>query len=204
MTITNGYVTLSEIRGEIGITDGTDTTDDTRLEHAVEAASRAIDEECRRRFYLDGAASARYYTAKDNDYLRVDDIGATTGLVVATDEDDDRDYDYTWAATDYDAEPYNAIADGEPITALRTTPQGVYSFPLNRKGCKITAKWGWPSVPPPIKRACMIEAVRLYKRRDAIFGVMGSAETGQMTLPALDPDVKRLLAPYRRMAIGGV
>jgi hypothetical protein len=201
MAITNGYVTLAEIRGEIGITVTADTADDTRLEVAVEAASRAIDSECGRRFYLDANASARYYTAEDVDYLRVDDIGTATGLVVATDEAEARTYAYTWASTDYDAEPYNALADGKPVTSICRTALGVYVFPRARKACKITAKWGWPSVPTDIKKACMIEAVRLYKRRDAAFGQTGSPETGVMNLPALDPDVKRLIAPYRKMGV---
>jgi hypothetical protein len=199
---THGYITLSELRGEIGITVASDTTDDARLEAAIEAASRAIDNETGRHFYLDATASARYYTAEDGDYLRVDDIGTATGLIVQTDDDDDRDYDYTWASTDYDTEPENAIADSRPITALRITPLGQYVFPRNRRGCKITAKWGWPAIPDVIRTATMIEAFRLYKRRDAPFGVMGSVETGQMTIPALDPDVKRLIAPYRKMGVG--
>jgi len=204
MSITNGYCTLAEIRGEIGITDATDNTDDTRLERAVVAASRAIDNECGRRFYLDSAATARYFTAKESDYLRVDDIGTATGLIVATDSAGARTYADTWASTDYDAEPYNALADGWPITALQVTPQGSYSFPTLRKACKITAKWGWPSVPADIKTAAMIEAIRLYKRKDAPFGIMGSMETGLLTLPKLDPDVKLLIMPYRKMSIGGV
>ena len=200
----NSYVTLGDIRGEIGITDASDATDDVRLEAAIEAASRAIDNECGRIFYLAAAVSARYYTAEDGDRLDVDDIGTATGLIVATDEDDDRDYDYTWASTDYDAEPYNAIADGKPITTLRLAPLGVHVFPANRRGCKITARWGWPAVPADIKRATMIEAVRLYKRRDAVFGQTGSPETGVINLPPLDPDVKRLIAPYRKMGLGAI
>jgi hypothetical protein len=201
---TQTYVSLAELRAEVGITDGTDTTDDTQLTAATQSASRAIDQECGRYFYLDASATVRYYTAEGGDYLRVDDIGSTTSLTIETDEDDDRDYDYAWASTDYDLEPYNAAAKGQPWTVIRTMPLGVYTFPTLRKGVKVTAKWGWPAVPADIKRACMIEAVRLYRRRDAPFGKTGSVETGMETLPALDPDVKRLLAPYKRYGIGAV
>lgn len=203
MSITNGYVHLAEIRGELGITDATDMTDDSRLENAVEAASRAIDNECGQRFYLDSTATARYYTAEDSDYLRIHPVGLVTSFAIATDEDGDRTYETTWASTDYDMLPDNASADGRPWTALQTTPNGQHGFPGLRRGVKVTAFWGWPSVPAAIKRATMIQAVRLYKRRDAVFGQTGSPETGVMTLPALDPDVKRLIAPYRVVGIGG-
>jgi hypothetical protein len=198
------YVSLAELRSEIGITDAADTTDDARLTQAAGAASRAIDNHCGRRFYLDASASARYYTAEFSRHLRVDDIGSLTGLVIATDEDSDRDYDITWAATDYDTLPDNALADGRPITELAIAPLGVYVFPRLRRGVRVTALWGWPSVPADIKTACMIQAIRLYKRRDSPFGIMGSIETGQMTLPPLDPDVKALLQPYVKMGIGAV
>lgn len=207
-TVTAGsgtaYVSLSEMRLELGISVVGDTTDDVKLTHAALAASRAVDNETGRFFYLDTDASARYYTTEDGDYLRVDDIGSATSFAIATDDDGDRTYETTWAATDYDLEPYNAAAKSQPWTVLHTTPNGAYYFSRQRKGCKITAKWGWPSVPADIKRAAMIEAVRLYKRRDSPFGVTGSADMGFETLPSLDPDVKRLLAPYRKMGIGGV
>jgi hypothetical protein len=43
--------------------------------------------------------------------------------------------------------------------------------------------------------------MRLYKRKDAPFGVVGStsAEMGQlMVIPKLDPDVKFLLDAYKK------
>ena len=195
MSTTNGYCTLAELRSSMGITDATDVTDDAHLERAIEAASRAIDDECGRRFFLDSSATARYYTAEDGDHLRIDDVGSSTSFAVATDSDGDRTYESTWAATDYDMLPDNASVKGLPWTALEVTPNGVYSFPTVRRGCKITAYWGWPAVPKPIKSAAIIQAMRYFKRKDAIFGVMGTAETGQMVLPALDPDVKRMNSP---------
>lgn len=199
------YVTLAEMRAELGITVVSDTTDDGKLERAAEAASRMIDNYCARRFYLDSSATARYYTAEEEDELDVDDIGSLTSLAVATDESDARTYGYTWTIdTHFEVEPFNALATGKPITKLHIMPSSTYSFPLNRKACRITALWGWPAVPGDVKTACMIQAVRLYKRRDAVFGVMGSAETGQMVLPALDPDVKALLWPYVKLSVGGV
>lgn len=204
------YVSLAELRAEISDSPTTmDTNDDLKLTAAALAASRAIDNECGRFFYASSSASARYYTAEYGDYLRVDDICASIGglasLVVKTDEDGDRTYETTWTInTDFDLEPYNAYSDAKCWTVLRVAPSGRYSFPTLRKGVELTAKWGWAAVPADIKTAGKIEAVRLYKRRDAPFGQTGSPEVGVMNLPALDPDVKRLIAPYRKMGLGGI
>ena len=48
MAITNGYATLPEVKAELRLTT---TVDDARIERAIEAASRAIDNATLRRFY---------------------------------------------------------------------------------------------------------------------------------------------------------
>lgn len=194
MAITNGYCTLDELRGWVGITDSTDRTDDFRLELAIEAASRQIDRHCHRRFYPDTADATRYYTARYSDWLRVPDLISVTTL--ATDPDLDRDYDDTWATTDYLLEPANAATDSEPYTAIRKTALGGYDFPLDAKAVKIVGKFGWPAVPDPIKAATMIYAARLFKRKDVVMGTLGTPEVGMVTLPAMDPDERTLIAPY--------
>lgn len=55
--------------------------------------------------------------------------------------------------------------------------------------------------PAPVVEALLIQAVRLFKRKDTPFGVVGGSDlSAPMNIPALDPDVKRLLGPYTRMA----
>ncbi len=50
-------------------------------------------------------------------------------------------------------------------------------------------------VPAAVKLACELQAIRLYKRKDASFGVLGAAEFGTFVrlLDKLDPDVAQLL-----------
>ena len=57
MAITNGYATLNEVKQGMGI-PVSDTVDDTMIEIAVEAASRAIDSYTNRNFYSSGTARA--------------------------------------------------------------------------------------------------------------------------------------------------
>lgn len=201
MSITNGYVTLTEIQNALG--GSSNTTD---LERAVEAASRSIDDYCRRRFWQDSAVVTRYYTAVDRDRVVVDDISTSTGLVVTTDPGDDGTFETTWTIdTDFRCLPINAAADSEPWTVLERIRTGSYVFPSHEYRVSVTAKFGWATTPTIVKQACLIQAGRLYKRKDSPFGVAGSSEFGAVRLLAkLDPDVEQLLKPYRRIELPGV
>lgn len=55
-------------------------------------------------------------------------------------------------------------------------------------------------IPAAITYACILQAARLVKRKDAIFGVLGSPEMGGeiRLLAKLDPDVQVLVRPYKR------
>ena len=198
MAITNGYCTLAEARAQIGITEATDTTDDSMIEAKVEAISRAIDSATGTRFYRNGTDETRYYTGNDSLVFECpDDIGSVTTLT--TDEDGDRTYERTWAATDYDLTPFNAVLDGKPYTALEVTPDGDYAFPTVRKGIQVLGKFGYSaSTPAAIKAACLLAMQKLFKRKDAPFGVEGTGEQGIMQMMKTDPDLVMLLSGFTR------
>lgn len=200
MTITNGYCTLADLKARLFTgTPTVDATRDTILEDVIEAASRWIDDQCGRRFYT--ASETRTYTAQDYDLLFIDDLVSVTTL--KTDEDEDRTYETTWATTDYDLEPENAALRGAPYTMIRITPDGDYSFPVGvRRGVQIAGSFGYAStVPDPVKQACLMQAARLYKRKDAILGVAGVGQLGQQTVQRVpsDDEIMELLRPYRRI-----
>ena len=58
--------------------------------------------------------------------------------------------------------------------------------------------------PRPVVEACLIQASRLWKRKDSGFGAgSGLPRTGAPDVfRGLDPDVKQLLSPYRRQPVG--
>jgi hypothetical protein len=203
LTVTNGYTTLALLRARLGFAS-TDTTDDTMLETIIMAVSRWIDHRTGRRFFSTTVSEIRYYTAEWSDLFQCpDDIINITTL--ATDGDGDRVYETTWAVTDYDLEPVNASLDSQPYTRLRITPAGRYSFPVGvGEGVKIMGKFGYGATAPGlISEACLLQSERVYKRKDAPFGVLGAAEMGQMmVVPKLDPDVDMMLAGFRRLEIG--
>lgn len=197
MTITNGYCTLSELKSVMRIND---TVDDTMLEARITEASRVIDQHCDRRFYADTNATARLYVPPVSDLVMVDDISTTIGLIVKIDSNGDGTYATTLTASQYQLEPVNGLAKGSPVTMIRAinTAMPTRSAPA---GVQVTAKWGWPSVPSPVTSACILLAGRLVKRGDSLLGVAGFGDLGAITVRAIDPDVERMLRPYRNPVV---
>ena len=201
MAITNGYATLSDVKAALRITD---TVDDSLLEISIEAASREIDGWCERVFT--GSTATRIYRPTDVFTVDVDDLQSITTL--KTDSDGSGTFDVTWEATDYQLNPLNGIAGGitTPYTQVRAI--GQYLFPIyeprnvnsNEASVQITGVWGWPSIPTAVKQACIILSMRQFKRYDSPTGVMGFGDLGVMRVGRVDPDVEKLLMPFRRMA----
>lgn len=220
MPITNGYAALPEIKERLTITDA---SEDTLLEQIVTATSREIDNWTHRRFYP--VTETRYYTPEYVHLLEIDDLLSVTTL--KTDRDGDRTYETTWVSGDFDLEPYNALLNGEPYTAIRVTPNGANFFPVpgggtigvsgagrsfpapsaavsvarrNTKSVEINGSFGYSSTTPAvIKEACLIQTARLYKRKGAPFGVQGYTDFGQaVVIASLDPDVKQLIKDLKK------
>ncbi len=196
MTIENGYCTLPEIKAWAGITD---TGDDTKLELAVEAVSRRIDQYCERRFYK--ATETRVFMPETDGTLAfVTDLVSITAL--KTDDDYDGTYEITWDASWYRLEPRNAAVDGKPYTRIAVAPRATRRFYRNAE-IQITGEFGVPDNCPwlkIVKQAALIQVHRMFKRKDSPFGVAGSSELGQITMlrPRLDPDVEEMLSELLR------
>ena len=198
---TSRYATAAELKSDYDINDA---LDDAKIASVLDAVSRGIDSYTGRRFYVDSSDATRYYTAEFPDILFCpDDICTLTTL--STDGDGDRTYEDTWAATDYDLLPANASEDSAPYTMVARTPDGDYTFPVGvAKGVKMIGTFGWSSsVPDPISEACLLLAERLFKRKDAPFGIMGSGGLGtvRMVQKMIEDDLELalLLQPYRRI-----
>lgn len=167
--MTNEYCTIASVKSRLSLTT---TTYDSELESVIEAVSRAIDAKTRRCFYA--TTDTRYYTAEFHDMLIVDDLLSVT--TVQTDDDADDTYETTWTTDDYLLEPYNTT----PYDLIMTSNNGDYSFPVGvRKGVKISGSFGYSATTPPaIEEACILASMRVWKRRDVLFGVAGSADLG--------------------------
>lgn len=181
------YITSADLKSYLGM-DPTDTTRDSLITMVIAASCAAIDRTTGRTFTLASSATARVFDA-DPYCLDVvtHDFGSLTGLVVEVGY-----FNGAYSTiTDYDVQPLNALAVGQPITGLRR-PYGFGRSPYSR--VRVTAKWGWPAVPDEVVQAALIQASRLFKRKDSPEGVLGSAEWGVVRLSRVDPDVSALLS----------
>ena len=189
------YVELDELKAMLSIDD---YVDDALLEGHIEAASRTVDDICHRTFDLATTATARTFYPASPRLVIVDDIGSTSGLVIKIDNDLTGTFETT--LTDCTPQPDNALAKGRPITRFLAYET---FFPEDiRPTVEVTAKWGWPAVPEPVKSATAILAGRLWKRADSLLGVAGFGDLGAVMLRAVDPDIKLMLSAYIRPAVG--
>ena len=198
------YASRADLKAHLSI-EADDTSRDALLDRALKAASRGIDNATGRQgrgFWLDDTPTTRTYrldgrivARREGHLLLVDDIGDTDGMVVEV------GYITSWSpVTDYETHPDNALADGRPVTGLLRAGGHAWALPSSR--VRVTARFGWPAIPDDIAEACLIQASRLFKRKDSPEGVMGSAEWGVVRLSRRDPDVWNLIEPYRLDGFG--
>jgi hypothetical protein len=206
------YVDKADVKAYLGLSG---TSQDNNIDRSIDGACRLIDAYCQRRFWVDSTVQVKYFTPESTTFISVPDISTTTGLIVELDTSDNGTYDTTLVRdTDYYLLPVNPkinyVADGntylEPYTELRIleTRSSERFEPLIVKNIKITAKWGWSAIPQAITQATIIQAVRLWKRKDTPFNVFGNEQIGTQELfTKFDPDAKELLKGYRRLNLTG-
>jgi hypothetical protein len=194
MAITNGYCTLQELKDVLRITD---SVDDSLLETSIEAASRQIDGYCERFFYRD-EEEVRFFVARNSYEVETDDIFSLTKLETAP---DGLAFDTVWEDQEYQLEPLNGYAGGisRPFTMIRAIDDELFPTIGHEALVKVTAIFGWDSVPIAIKQATLMTAGRLYKRYDSPLGVLGFGDLGVVRVSRLDPDIASLVQPYRRI-----
>lgn len=209
MDVEHGYITLDELRGHLGDSDGRLRQDSLVL--AINAASRAVDAWCGRRFWQDPAPTSQlfYPTAGSQDLWLDEDISTETGLIVSTDNAGSGAYDVPWDASAYRLWPYGANRGASIYKAWwKLESTGINRFDIrglhrhnNRGGylpVQITARFGWASVPHPIQEATLLKATQLFKRKDAPFGVLQFGDVAAVSVTRKDADVIELLWPYQR------
>jgi hypothetical protein len=195
------YVDKDDLKGMIGLTG---SGQDNNIDNAINASSRLIDQITGRHFYKSESVQVKHFTPNNEYILDVPDIANTTGLIVQLDTTDDGSHDKTITldtdfylkalnVTDMEGDyniPYQSLVILDRRSSERFDPDIV-------KQVKITAIWGWENIPDAIKQATLLQASRLWKRKDSPFSTYGSSETGEMELfQKMDPDAKTLVRPY--------
>ena len=206
MAIVNGYASLADVKAAARITD---SIDDSLLELSIESASREIDSYTERVFYQTGSEGtpvARVYVPQDLYVVETDDIISVTTL--KTDSNGDGTFDTTFDASDFQLEPLNGLAGGieTPFTRIRAV--GTYLWPTyeprnvdaNQASVQVTGVFGFATVPTAVRQACILSALRQYKRYESPTGVLGFSDLGAVRVGTkLDPDVERMIQPYRKL-----
>jgi hypothetical protein len=86
-----------------------------------------------------------------------------------------------------------------PFDTLRAV--GDYYWPSS--GLEVTVRvegtFGFATAPIAIKQATVLLASRIFKRNDSPGGVMGFGDIGVVRVSKFDPDIERLINPYRKI-----
>ena len=191
------YATLAQVKSALRITD---TIDDALLNTAISAASRYVDGYCGRTFdAAAGTAIKDYAPSGRMEPLFVNDL--TTVVSIKIDEDLDRSFATTLDPIDFQLEPLNGTAFGNPSPFYIIRPQEDGYWPLyaGRATVRVEATFGWPATPDAVREAVILQSSRLFTRLDSPLGIAGFGEMGGMRVSFKgDPDVNMLLAPYVR------
>jgi hypothetical protein len=149
---------------------------------------------------------ARVYIPQDIYLVETDDIISVTTL--KSDSAGDGTFDITWETSDFQLEPLNGRAGGIDTPATRIRAIGDYLWPVyeprnvnsNQASVQVTGVFGFATVPTAVRQACILSALRQYKRYESPTGVLGFSDIGAVRVGTkLDPDVERMIQPYRKV-----
>lgn len=208
MPLIQDYITADDLK-QSGELKGTSYAD-RDIARAIPAACRAIDALCHRRFGQDETEVSRLYTAATDSFcwisdvsLKADDLTDDSPLtVVVVDRLGNGSYSESWdEGVDYVLEPLNATLESKPYESIRALRA---CFPRHVGAIRVTARYGWTTVPAEVVEAAVLLANKLIVRvRQAPFGiVMAGADVGvAMRIAKSDPDVAMLLEELTREAI---
>ena len=186
------------------------TVNTTQATAELEASSSFIDGYCNRTFAAEGVVTIRYLSVGDIYDLDLGpwEISTTADVVIAVD-DGTNTYGSTISSNEYILEPRNApyaSPDARPYTSIRRI-SGSWPYAVSRstyqERVKVTAKYGWPAVPEPVKRACLTLTNNAYEnptgvRSESIDGYSVSYQAASGLAIGVPPSVLATLAPYVR------
>lgn len=197
MPIGDPYIQNTELRDYLGIQAGM-TEFDPRLTDAAASASREIEQFCGRQFNRVDTLSARIFEVERRRKVATDDFYDDTGLIVEQGTGMGDWSEISPAA--YLPAPYDGIVDGLPWPYYRLEFPGYILSPSTRyetKLLRVTALWGWPSVPATIKQAAFQIAAQTFRLAEAPLGVTGNTQYGGVVRVQDLPQVAAKLMRYK-------
>lgn len=176
------YVTPAELGQHLNMRNPDDVQTEM-LTRAIEAASVQIDGICGRTF--DAVPEVRYFTALTVNAVDLGYVTTITSIGI------DSLGDYSYSSPLLPANYFLTDTRGRRYLQLKDT--ALENFPLTLNAIQVTGTFGEATPPADIKMATMLQAARLWKRKDAVFGEINN-QMGYMRIAStFDLDAKQLL-----------
>jgi hypothetical protein len=195
----NALCTLTDIHLAME-TPVTDTSMDDIAQEYINEASELIGKTCYRQFAPIETGISRTFLVNSSGRATfgIHDLQSATTVILHPETTNP----VTVASTDYQLEPW--VQPDGVYTAIRISPWiplvSLRQLKFGRAELQITGTWGYPTIPEPVKRACVV-TVRSWLRKDAQ-AMAGSAVSGYYSgqeLPAALPTTYALPAAALRM-----
>lgn len=207
------YALADDLKGYLRI-PLSQTDDDARMDNILEAVSKEIDHYCSRRFVVAGASPAdkdrhlaKPYWHKRAREWRIDIPDLPTegeDLEVLAWSEADQDWTTPVTLGAFPFRPFNSDLIIKPYTAVSlggsSWPSVGYCGPRGsadgpRDQLLALGYFGWLVTPEQVIEATLLQSSRIFRRRDAIFGIVASPDgSSQSRLrQALDADVLLML-----------
>lgn len=180
MALGDNYVESDDLKEYLGIKPNKISNEET-LVTACSSASREVERICNRQFNKADSATARLYQVENvhrrmqpfrGIVFHVDDFYDLAGLTVEFDPDGGGNFQ-TVDPIDYEVFPLNGVVDGTPGWPYNKVQiRNTWAIFPRWARLRITAKWGWESVPADVLAATMILAADTYQQKDSPYGVM--------------------------------
>lgn len=194
------YVTLATFKNYLE-NQRTGTANDARLQAALDAAHRGIDDYLGRPMVVADTPSARLYAPDGDELLTIHDC---TTVTVVTENGAT-----LTAGTDYQAEPLNNLTDSGqtwPYYTLRRLNSVGWFCTASNYGAatvSVTGTWGWVAIPHPVVEACKMLAKDIAGARELKGDVGGFNEFGAVRIRQ-NKLIADLLKDYRKTKLWDV
>ena len=207
------YADVDEYKARAGIAS---TGQDAEITAQLTSVSRLIerelgeDPEHPRVFNESSAASLRYFDGAGGTRLRVDDLVLVSTDGIEVDENLDASF-----GTDFDPtnegwcvlRPYNADDVDQAFNEIELLPLSsndtLTAWPIARHNVRITATWGWPAVPEPVRELTVLltRQLRDIQESGVTYAIAALESQIQMT-PGAFPMMQELKRRYSRRLPG--
>jgi hypothetical protein len=175
--------TVADLRNYLGYQPGI-TADDELLADALDVATDAVEQFTGRSWAATGTSEVRTFRTGGVQRAMIDDAQTVTLVEHSADH-------IVWIAV-----PTIHWWTGPENTLPKTT---IVSNITLMEYVRVTGTFGVGTVPASVKRATIMMAAKLHKRRDSISGVEGFGDFGVVRVSTRqDADIVNLLSQYTR------